>query len=360
MGVRLVDRVPHLTRQCLGRVAVIRKLRSPEQVDEHVAVDRLAVPSSEQTEQRPPSDGAEHRRLAIVADDRHGAEDRRSLSRCSRPPRPRGSAVEAAVVIVARGRIDRRNDVRRRRAHRAVPAGHPRGRATTGRAGGPRTGREHTRPRSPRRCRRRGRRSCRCTCRRPHRAQGGVGARHAHLAAQPPDVGGHRPLWRAGGQHVLPPHRRPHRGSRAAASCARATSPRSVTRRSTPWPTRAAAFTGAIHVYGGDITSRPGRSEWDQDSGVEVPYDFARAKQFFVDANEHRRPARGAVISRHRRRLGRSASTASMMRSRLVAAASPPRATRRPVPGAARHPADGRARRSARGRGARRRRARRT
>ena len=46
------------------------------------------------------------------------------------------------------------------------------------------------------------------------------------------------------------------------------------------------AFTGAIHVYGGDITSRTDRSEWDQGSGVEVPYDFARAKQYFIDANE--------------------------------------------------------------------------
>ena len=91
---------------------------------------------------------------------------------------------------------------------------------------------------------------------------------------------------RPGGQHVLPPHRRPHRGGRRRASCAPATSPRSVTRRSTPWPTRAATFTGAIHVYGGDITSRPDRSEWDQDSGIEVPYDFARAKQYFIDANE--------------------------------------------------------------------------
>ncbi len=46
-----------------------------------------------------------------------------------------------------------------------------------------------------------------------------------------------------------------------------------------------AAFTGAIHVYGGDITSRPGRSEWDQEALTEVPYDFARAKQIFEDAN---------------------------------------------------------------------------
>jgi predicted metal-dependent enzyme (double-stranded beta helix superfamily) len=41
------------------------------------------------------------------------------------------------------------------------------------------------------------------------------------------------------------------------------------------------AFTGAIHVYGGDITTRPGRSEWDQDSGQEVAYDFERTRRYF-------------------------------------------------------------------------------
>jgi predicted metal-dependent enzyme (double-stranded beta helix superfamily) len=40
-------------------------------------------------------------------------------------------------------------------------------------------------------------------------------------------------------------------------------------------------FTGAIHVYGGDITARPGRSEWDEDSGQEVDYDFERVRQYF-------------------------------------------------------------------------------
>lgn len=29
-------------------------------------------------------------------------------------------------------------------------------------------------------------------------------------------------------------------------------------------------FTGALHVYGGDITKRPGRSEWDEQTGSEV------------------------------------------------------------------------------------------
>ena len=46
-----------------------------------------------------------------------------------------------------------------------------------------------------------------------------------------------------------------------------------------------ATFTGAIHVYGGDITSRPGRSEWDLTTLAEMPFDFERAKQIFADAN---------------------------------------------------------------------------
>jgi predicted metal-dependent enzyme (double-stranded beta helix superfamily) len=44
-------------------------------------------------------------------------------------------------------------------------------------------------------------------------------------------------------------------------------------------------FTAAIHVYGGDITSRPGRSEWDETSATEEPYDFARARRYFEEAN---------------------------------------------------------------------------
>jgi predicted metal-dependent enzyme (double-stranded beta helix superfamily) len=41
-------------------------------------------------------------------------------------------------------------------------------------------------------------------------------------------------------------------------------------------------FTGAIHVYGGDITRRPGRSEWEEDSGAEVDYDFVRTRDYFA------------------------------------------------------------------------------
>lgn len=45
------------------------------------------------------------------------------------------------------------------------------------------------------------------------------------------------------------------------------------------------AFTGAIHIYGGDITRRPGRSEWDETTATEVSYDFERVKHYFETAN---------------------------------------------------------------------------
>lgn len=41
-------------------------------------------------------------------------------------------------------------------------------------------------------------------------------------------------------------------------------------------------FTGAIHVYGGDISRRPGRSEWDEGDGREVEYDFERTRRYFA------------------------------------------------------------------------------
>jgi len=41
-------------------------------------------------------------------------------------------------------------------------------------------------------------------------------------------------------------------------------------------------FTGAIHVYGGDITTRAGRSEWDDDDGREIDYDFERTRTYFA------------------------------------------------------------------------------
>jgi predicted metal-dependent enzyme (double-stranded beta helix superfamily) len=45
------------------------------------------------------------------------------------------------------------------------------------------------------------------------------------------------------------------------------------------------SFTGALHVYGGDLPSRTGRSEWEADTLQEVPYDFDRTVQYFEDAN---------------------------------------------------------------------------
>jgi predicted metal-dependent enzyme (double-stranded beta helix superfamily) len=47
-------------------------------------------------------------------------------------------------------------------------------------------------------------------------------------------------------------------------------------------------YTSAIHVYGGDITRRPDRSEWDEASGSEVPYDFAMTRRYFEEANAAR------------------------------------------------------------------------
>jgi predicted metal-dependent enzyme (double-stranded beta helix superfamily) len=45
------------------------------------------------------------------------------------------------------------------------------------------------------------------------------------------------------------------------------------------------AFTGAIHIYGGDFFGTP-RSEWSGDTLQEQPFDLERAKRLFVEANE--------------------------------------------------------------------------
>ena len=45
------------------------------------------------------------------------------------------------------------------------------------------------------------------------------------------------------------------------------------------------AFTRAIHIYGGDFFATP-RSDWDPDTMKERPYDMARLKRVFADANE--------------------------------------------------------------------------
>jgi predicted metal-dependent enzyme (double-stranded beta helix superfamily) len=44
------------------------------------------------------------------------------------------------------------------------------------------------------------------------------------------------------------------------------------------------SFAGAIHVYGGDLTRQPGRSEWD-DAGTELAADFDRTRQYFDEVN---------------------------------------------------------------------------
>jgi predicted metal-dependent enzyme (double-stranded beta helix superfamily) len=45
------------------------------------------------------------------------------------------------------------------------------------------------------------------------------------------------------------------------------------------------AFTGAIHIYGGDFFGTA-RSEWDPDTREERAYDVERARRTFSDANE--------------------------------------------------------------------------
>ena len=45
------------------------------------------------------------------------------------------------------------------------------------------------------------------------------------------------------------------------------------------------SFTGAIHVYGGDLPARTGRSEWDDETFQESDYDFACTVRYFEDAN---------------------------------------------------------------------------
>jgi predicted metal-dependent enzyme (double-stranded beta helix superfamily) len=44
-------------------------------------------------------------------------------------------------------------------------------------------------------------------------------------------------------------------------------------------------FTGAIHVYGGNLTARTDRSEWDMETLEEMPADFARTQRYFEEMN---------------------------------------------------------------------------
>lgn len=45
------------------------------------------------------------------------------------------------------------------------------------------------------------------------------------------------------------------------------------------------AFTGAIHVYGGDFFTVP-RSEWESTEAPEQPFSLDRAVRTFAEANE--------------------------------------------------------------------------
>jgi predicted metal-dependent enzyme (double-stranded beta helix superfamily) len=45
------------------------------------------------------------------------------------------------------------------------------------------------------------------------------------------------------------------------------------------------SYTAAIHVYGGDITRRPGRMEWDEETGAGIPFDFERTSRYFDSFN---------------------------------------------------------------------------
>ena len=52
------------------------------------------------------------------------------------------------------------------------------------------------------------------------------------------------------------------------------------------------AFTGAIHVYGGDFFETP-RSEWTPETLVERPFDMERARRVYADANARWRREQG-------------------------------------------------------------------
>ena len=45
------------------------------------------------------------------------------------------------------------------------------------------------------------------------------------------------------------------------------------------------AFTGALHVYGGNLPARSDRSEWDRATQTESSFDFVRVQRQFEEAN---------------------------------------------------------------------------
>jgi predicted metal-dependent enzyme (double-stranded beta helix superfamily) len=44
-------------------------------------------------------------------------------------------------------------------------------------------------------------------------------------------------------------------------------------------------LTGAIHVYGGDLTTAPGRNQWDAETLCPQPFDFEDTREIFQEAN---------------------------------------------------------------------------
>lgn len=41
-----------------------------------------------------------------------------------------------------------------------------------------------------------------------------------------------------------------------------------------------AGLNGGLHIYGGDLLERPGRSLWDPETGTEGPYSFAKVLEY--------------------------------------------------------------------------------
>ena len=119
---------------------------------------------------------------------------------------------------------------------------------------------------------------------RPQHPEGRVGPRHEDPRAQPSDVGGDRPVRRAGGQLAVPPP-----GASIIQSGGRELRTKEValfgddTIHAVHNPL--SVLTGAIHVYGGDLTTQLGRSEWDEESLAERPMDFDRTRELFEEAN---------------------------------------------------------------------------
>jgi len=46
------------------------------------------------------------------------------------------------------------------------------------------------------------------------------------------------------------------------------------------------SFAGAIHVYGGDLNNKMGRSEWSAATLEEAPYNFENTARYFAVAND--------------------------------------------------------------------------